>query len=132
MSPKPQENLSAAEWKVMKIIWQKGSCAARDVCRDAAEQYGWAASTVKTLLRRLVEKGYLKTTAIGNSFLYQPVHTAVHSLYRAADTLLDNALEGAVGPLLMYMARKGNLSSEELAELRSLFDRLASEQEQEP
>lgn len=132
MSPKPRENLSSAEWKVMKIIWQKGSCAAREVCREAGQQHGWAASTVKTLLRRLVEKGYLKTTAVGNSFLYQSAHSAIHTLYRAADALLGNAMQGAVGPLLMYMARKGDLSSAELAELRSLFDRLASEQEQEP
>ena len=120
-SPEP---LTPAEWKVMKIIWQQGQGAARDVYQVAGDQYGWAPSTVKTILRRLVEKDYLKTSQVGNSFLYRPARTALRSLFRAADTLLDNALEGTVGPLLAYMVKKGDLSAEEMEQLRSLVDQL--------
>jgi len=122
--------LSTAEWKVMKIIWQRGSCAARDVCADAAETEGWAVSTVKTILRRLVEKGYLKTTQVGNSFLYRPTRPALKSLFSAADSLLNNALDGTVGPLLAYMAKKGKLSDDELSELRDLLDEMAPPEEE--
>ncbi len=123
--------LSAAEWKVMKIVWEKKSCAARDVCEAAGASEGWAASTVKTLLRRLVEKGYLKTTQVGNSFLYRPARPALKSLFSAADSLLEHAVEGTVAPLLAYMAEKSNLSVEEVAELRELLDELAPPQEDE-
>ena len=64
------EPLTPAEWKIMKIVWQQGQGAARDVYQVAGAKYEWAPSTVKTILRRLVEKGYLKTSQVGNSFLH--------------------------------------------------------------
>jgi BlaI family penicillinase repressor len=116
------ETLTAAEWKVMNIIWRRKRCAAREVCEEAKRDHGWAPSTVKTLLRRLVEKNHLQTTQIGNSFLYRPTRPALQALRRAADSLLQNALEGTVGPLLAHMVKRSHLSSEELAELRALLD----------
>lgn len=125
------EPLSAAEWKVMKIVWRRRRCAARDVYQEAGQAHGWATSTVKTVLRRLVEKGHLKTTRVGNSFLYRPARSAMDSLRGAADALLGNALDGTVGPLLAYMAKSGRLSPEEVAELRDLLDELAPAEEED-
>lgn len=123
--------LTPAEWKVMKIVWEKKSCDARDVYTIASVEHDWMPSTTKTLLRRLTEKGYLKTTRVGNSFLYRPARTATKSLLRAADTLLENAMEGTVAPLLVYLVKKGDLSADELAELRSLLDELPPTEEAE-
>lgn len=116
------EPLTAAEWKVMNVVWRRKRCAAREVCEEARSEHGWAPSTVKTLLRRLVEKGYLQTTQIGNSFLYRPTRPALQALRHAADALLHNALEGTVGPLLAHMVKRSQLSADELAELRALLD----------
>ncbi len=123
------ETLTPAEWKVMKLIWQQGESAARDVYQVAGTEFGWAPSTVKTILRRLVEKGWLTTSRIGNSFLYRPAHSVLKSLRGAADVLLDHTIDGTVGPLLAYMVKKGRLSPEELQELRNLIDELAPEEE---
>jgi BlaI family penicillinase repressor len=117
------EGLSAAEWKVMKIVWELKTGAARDIYERAGEEYGWAASTVKTLLRRLVEKGFLTYSQVGNSYLYRPARPALKSLLAAADTLLANALEGTVGPLLAHMVKRSKLSKEELEQLRELLDK---------
>ncbi len=132
MTKNSTNRLSPAEWKVMRIVWQQKSCAARDVYQVAGEKHGWAASTVKTILRRLVDKGYLKTTQVGNSFLYRPTGSPLKSLYGAADALLGNALEGTVGPLVAYMVRQGDLSTEEVDQLRSLLDQLSPEEENQP
>ena len=114
--------LSSSEWKIMSIIWNRSACAARDVYNLAGPKYGWAQSTVKTMLRRLVEKGYLKTTQVGNSFLYEPTRPALKPLLPAADELLGRAMDGTVGPLLAHMVRRSRLSPEEIEELRSLLD----------
>jgi BlaI family transcriptional regulator, penicillinase repressor len=122
MPREPAEPLSPAEWKVMNIVWRRRRCAARDVYEEAGREHGWAPTTVKTLLRRLVDKGHLQTTQIGNSFLYQPTRPALQLLRRAADTLLQNALDGTVGPLLAHMVQRSKLSPVELAQLRELLD----------
>ncbi|HUW82429.1 MAG TPA: BlaI/MecI/CopY family transcriptional regulator [Phycisphaerae bacterium] len=122
MSRRQPETLSPAEWKVMRIVWQHGSCAARDVYEEAGRLHGWAVSTVKTMLRRLVAKGYLRTTRVGNSFLYRPARPALRPLLAAADDLLANAVEGTTGPLLVHMVKRSRLSAEDLAKLRALLD----------
>jgi predicted transcriptional regulator len=123
--------LSPAEWKVMKIVWQLKSGAARDVYEVAGREHGWAASTVKTMLRRLVEKGFLTYTQVGNSYLYRPVRQPLKSLFGAADTLLANALDGTLGPLLAYMVKKGNLSKAELTQLRELLEGTGSDKDRQ-
>ena len=124
---KAPKSLSQAEWKVMKIVWEQGEGASRDIYSVAGERYGWAIATVKTLLRRLVDKGYLDTKQIGNSYLYRPNRSAVTTLSGAAETLLSYAIEGSIGPVLMNMVKKSQLSSGEISELRQLLDTMASE-----
>ena len=122
--------LTKAEWKVMRIVWELREGAARDVYEQAGSLHGWSPSTVKTLLRRLVEKGRLRTKQVGNSFLYRPTVGPVRSLCRAADELLGNALEGSAGPLLSHMAKKSKLSKSEIEELRGLLNDLDAEREE--
>ena len=115
-------NLTDAEWKVMRIVWQLKSCAAREVYEFAGHEFGWKPTTVKTYLSQLVEKGYLSTTRVGNSFLYKPKRSILQSLKNAADALLEKTLEGTDGPLLAYMLKKSKLSQQQIAELRELLD----------
>jgi BlaI family penicillinase repressor len=118
-SPEP---LTVAEWKVMKIVWPRKSCSARDVYEEAQKVHGWAPSTTKTLLRRLVEKGHLTVTPVGTSYLYRPTRPAWPSLAGAADALLGVTLEGLDGKLLAYMVKKSRLTPDDLAQLRRLLD----------
>jgi predicted transcriptional regulator len=122
MARESPEPLTAAEWKVMKIVWRRKSCSARDVYEEAGAAHGWAPTTTKTLLRRLVEKGHLTATAVGTSFLYRPARPAWTSLAGAADTLLDNTIDGMGGKLLAYMVKKSRLTPDDLARLRQLLD----------
>lgn len=124
----PDSQPTDAEWKVLRIVSERGSCAARDVVEDGAEQFGWSPSTVKTLLRRLVDKRLLRTKRVGNSFLYRPSRSAAKSLTRAADALLDRAAEGTVAPLLAYMVQRSRLSPDEVADLRALLDEKGGDQ----
>jgi BlaI family penicillinase repressor len=124
--------LTPAEWKVMKIVWRRRKCAARDVYAEAGREFGWAPTTAKTVLRRLVEKGHLTAEAVGNSFLYRPAAGAVKSsLLGAADALLDNVVEGMSGLVLTHLVRKSRLSGPELRELRELLERRQAEDDGE-
>lgn len=127
MSRESPEPLTAAEWKVMKIVWRLKSCAARDVYEEAGREHGWAPSTTKTLLRRLVDKNHLAVTPVGTSFLYRPARPAWNSIAGAADTLLDHTMDGMGGKLLAYMVQKSRLSPEDLAKLRDLLDKQTTE-----
>ena len=77
MSDSEQKDLSKAEWKVMKIVWELRKAMAREVYTIACEQHSWTPATVKTILKRLVDKGYVSTTQVGNGFVYRPAQTAL-------------------------------------------------------
>lgn len=122
MSSAEQKDLSKAEWKVMKIVWELRKAMAREVYTIAGQRHSWTPATVKTILKRLVEKGYLSTTRVGNGFVYRPAQSALSTLRSAADTLLTNTVEGATGPLLAHMVEQTSLSADELDLLEKLID----------
>lgn len=117
-----QKDLSKAEWKVMKIVWELKKGMAREVYTIAGQQHGWTAATVKTLLKRLLDKGYLSATPVGNGFVYRPARSAIASLRNAADHLLTNAIDGTTGPLLAHMVKQTDLDESDIAELQKLID----------
>lgn len=119
-----ENGLTPAEWKVMKVVWRHRyrGCAARDVYTETAKTEGWAPTTTKSILRRLVEKGHLNARPVGNSHLYEPAGSALKSLLAAADNLLANMLEGTMGLVITHMVEKSRLSDDELARLRQLID----------
>ena len=126
--PRPSSKLlTPPEWKVMNIVWRKKACAARDVYLLAGDLYHWAPNTVRTHLNRLVNKGFLNATLIGNSYLYRPKKSLAQSLFQVADELLDRALGGLAGPLLAYMVKKVDLTPEDIHELRSMLDQYEKE-----
>jgi BlaI family penicillinase repressor len=122
MNTMRQKDLSKAEWKVMKIVWELQKAMAREVYTIAARQHSWTPATVKTILKRLVDKGYVSTTQVGNGFIYRPAQSALATLQSAADTLLTNAVEGATGPLLVHMVERMSLSEDDLDSLQKLID----------
>lgn len=116
------EPLTPAEWKVMKVVWRHKECAARDVYEETRRDYDWAPSTAKSVLRRLVDKGCLTTTQVGNCYVYRPAASALQALLGAADALLDSVLEGTTGVVLSHLVRNSRLSADELDDLRALLD----------
>ena len=122
MSPAERKELSRAEWKVMKIVWELRKGMVREVYTIAGEQYSWTSATVKTLLKRLVDKGYVSTTKVGNGFVYRPTQSALSTLQSAADALMTNTVEEAAGPLLVHMVERAPLTEEDLDSLQKLID----------
>ena len=122
MSPAELKDLSKAEWKVMKIVWELNKAMAREVYTIATQQFAWSPATVKTILKRLVDKGYVSTTPVGNGFVYRPAQSALSALQSAADTLFTNAIAGATGPLLAHLVEQTSLSEDDLDSLQKLID----------
>lgn len=123
------EDPTAAEWKVLRCVWDAGPVATRDVQAALEQETSWSGSTVKTLLRRLVEKGHLQTKRVGNSFLYSAKRSPLGPLRRAADLLMERAGGDRLGSVLAYLVRESSLTDEDLGELRELIARKEKEDE---
>jgi BlaI family transcriptional regulator, penicillinase repressor len=126
-APHP-EPPTPAEGKILSLIWEQGPHSGREVQTALAQETDWSPSTVKTLLRRLVDKGHLRTRKVGNSFLYSAVGSPMRFLRKAGESLLSQTSAATVGPLLTHLVKRGRLKKSDLDELRALVDRLAEEQ----
>jgi len=116
--------LSDAEWRVMNCVWDQAPVTARQVLDEVSTATGWAYTTVKTLLARLVEKGVLKATMRDHTSVYTPRLTRRRARRAAARDLLDKAFDGALGPLVHSLLEEQRLSAKERAELRRMLEEL--------
>jgi BlaI family penicillinase repressor len=114
--------LSDSEWTVMNAVWQRAPASARDVLEALGREPGWAYTTVKTMLTRLVEKGALRMERRANRNLYEPLVTRANARRAAVRSLLERAFDGAFGTMLQHIVREEDLSSAERAELARLID----------
>ena len=114
--------LSDAEWEVMKALWADGDMALGDIC-ERLKDSDWAYSTVKTLVRRLVEKGWIAYREVGNSFLYRAAVPRERAVRRAVREFSRRVLDGVLSPFVAYYAEEGELSEEDLARLEGIVRR---------
>ena len=65
--------LSRAEWIVMKKIWELKKTNVREVHEELKDSQKWAYNTVRTMMERLRDKGYLSAKKVGAMYFYQPL-----------------------------------------------------------
>jgi predicted transcriptional regulator len=81
---------------------------------------GWAYTTVKTFLDRLVEKRAVRARRRGNVAVYTPALREPDARRAAASALAKKAFDGALGPMVHFLV--GRLSAKERAEVRRLLE----------
>ena len=115
--------LSDAEWKVIRALWTRHPASARDVLEALHGETGWAYTTVKTLLARLVGKGAATVRLRANTSLYEPLITEAEARRTEVRLLIDRAFGGASVPLLRFVLAEEKLSAKDKAELRAMLER---------
>lgn len=117
-------HLSDSEWRVMDAVWKchPRPATVREVHEALRDESGWAYSTVKTMLARLVEKGALDVTREGKASSFTPRLTRESARRGAVSTLLERAFDGTVGSMLQFVLGSRRLSAKERAELKELLD----------
>ncbi len=107
------------------MIWSRGSATALDVQTALMPQRTFRDSTVRTLLTRLEEKGYLKHQVEGRAFVYSSIESPARLAVRAVKQIVDRFCHGSVESLLVGMVDDEVVDS---VELRRIVDRLAAQQ----
>ncbi len=127
----PSTQLGRAEWAVMEALWTRGRGTATELMRDLEETHHWAYSTVKTMLDRLVTKGFVKARRVGNVYEYTPKVHRGSVVARAVDDLFDRVLAGSLAPMIDRLVESRRISSTEIDELREMLDQYSDDPESE-
>jgi BlaI family transcriptional regulator, penicillinase repressor len=110
--------LGELERAILELIWAHGVQSA-DQVREAllAQRRPLKESTVRTVLKRLEDKGYLEHTVENRTFLYRPLATRQAVAGRAAQRIVDWFCQGSVETLLAGMVDSAVLDRKELQRL---------------
>ena len=122
-----KKNLSKTEWSIMKICWNKGKSTARTICDESYKEKKRSYQTIKTMLDRLVNKGYLKREKFGPLWLYEPTISRSKALTNAIDNFVDTVLDNTLTPLFSHFVKKEKLSLEEIKALDKLIKKSKEE-----
>lgn len=116
-------DLGELERSILLVIWRLGAVTAEQV-REQLDR-PLKDSTIRTVLRRLEEKGYLVHSVENRTFLYRPAESRQRVAGRAVKRIVDWFCEGSVEALLVGMVDSKVLDR---AELQRLADRIAAAQ----
>jgi len=117
--------LGELERDILSIVWRVGNVTAEQVREELDRPL--KDSTVRTVLRRLEEKGYLAHTMENRTFYYQPAESRQRVAGRAVQRIVDWFCEGSVEELLVGMVDSKVLDR---TELQRLADRIAAAREE--
>lgn len=114
--------LTDAELELMTVLWTHGPSTAREALEALPE--GRAYTTVSTILRILVDKGFASAEPQGRAHVYGALVSRREYQVRKVRSVVDGLFDGSPLDLVRQLVRSEDLSSDELQKLRAFVDDL--------
>ncbi len=116
--------LGDLEREVMQLVWAHGPLTAEDVRERLSRRL--KESTVRTVLRRLEDKGYTRHTVDGRTYVYHAAEPRGRVAAKAVQRIVDWFCNGSIEEVLVGMLDSAMLDQRQL---RMLTDKVAKAKE---
>jgi len=108
------KNLGELEQLVMDYVWTNGPCTS-EACREAlASMRPMKESTIRTVLRRIEEKGYVTHAVEGRTFIYRAAELRENVAVRAVKHIIDRFCGGSAEALVLGLVDNQVLDGKQL------------------
>jgi predicted transcriptional regulator len=123
MSEQQQElpELTPAQGEIMEIIWERGEVSASEVRRVLAQTRAVARNTVRTLLERMEEKGWITHREEGRTFLYSAAQPRQVTIGQKVQEVIETVCGGSAEALVTALLDYRGLSPGELERIRKML-----------
>lgn len=109
------QGLGELEREVMQLLWRNGEATAETIREQLNRKL--KESTVRTVLRRLEDKGYVAHSMTGRTFVFRAAEAQLAVAARAVKHITDWFCHGSVEEILVGMADARMLNPDTLYEL---------------
>ena len=116
--------LTRNELEIARIVWERGEGTVRQIHESLPAGRGVDFTTVQTWLRRLEQKGYLRTRLEGRVRVYSPRVRPRTVIRETVDDLISRLFAGNSLPLMQHLIEDRGISAEDISSLRDLLDEL--------
>jgi predicted transcriptional regulator len=121
--------LAEAEWEIMEGVWNRGGpVTVREIQDRLYPKAEKAYTTTQTIMNILVNKGFLKRKKIGMVNFYTPKISRELAAQHETRALASRIFNDSMGALAAYLVGSGELTPQELQQLKELL--AAQEQKQ--
>lgn len=103
--------------EVMQVVWDTGPCPVEAVYLVVSRKRHLKETSVRTILRRLEQKGYLRHEEQGRAYVYRAAEPARSLAARAVRQIIDRFCKGSVEDLVSGMVEAKMLSNREMERL---------------
>lgn len=104
----------------MRAVWDRGPCSVETVHQIVSETRVLKEGSIRTLLGRLEQKGYLKHETKDRAYIYSAVEPARNLAAKAVRQILDRLCQGSVEELVSGLVESKVLSNAEMEQLERL------------
>lgn len=107
-----------SEYRFCEILWENEPVTSRELVRLCRERLEWKKSTTYTVIRRLSERGVLKSEdAVVTSLVSREDVQSVEST-----EVVERTFSGSLPSFIAAFTRKKNLSKQEIDEIQKIID----------
>jgi len=122
MARKKSTTLTEAEYRLMDILWTRGSATVAEVTESLGDP-PLAYNTVLTTMRILEQKGYVKHKASGRAFIYKPAVEREAAQRSVVTHVVSRFFNNSPRDLVLNLLESEHIDDDELARLRELIER---------
>ena len=114
--------ITSAEWEVMRVVWAKDALTSREIIDTLTNILDWKEGTIKSLLNRLVQKGYLKQDTSVKPMLYQTTISADQALQADLNEIMARSCTKDRGLHIEQLIQHETLSKDQCQILIQLIE----------
>ena len=117
-------SLSALEEEIMRTVWELGECSSAEVCEKHKQKRDLAPTTIRTVLSRLLEKGYLeRVPTIERGYRIKPQVSRENFANRLVSRIVSCFFKDSPHLLVSHLLKNGKITEEELHEIERILNK---------
>jgi predicted transcriptional regulator len=109
------------ELEILRVLWNRGPASLAEVCGALREEREVATTTVATMLRVMFDKGLVRRKRFGRGHQWSAAVTQDAAARSMLGKIVDGIFDGSAGRLVAHLVEAGQLSDDDLVELRELI-----------
>ena len=109
-----------SEYRFCLILWENEPVTAVELVKLCQQRLGWKRTTTYTVIKRLAERGVLKTEDGKITALISKEAAQAGEI----DDLVEKKFEGSLPAFVAAFTRRKDISKQELEELQRMIDRI--------
>jgi len=123
MTDKPP-SVTETEIAILDVLWEHRSATVREIAESLyAENTASAHATVKSLLDRLAEKGYVQCDRSGFAHVFLATHDRATFVGMQVQQMADSHFGGSLVPMLLTLVDRVKLSRRDRDALRKIIEK---------